>query len=386
MRKLIASLFILGGVGVIAWFYATAEKREGGRRGPVSIVAVETAKVKTTDLSDRAYFTGTVRANERYEVAAKINEVIRRIPVDAGDFVQRGDVLAVLEDEESILAVDQAEANLAVAKANSADAVSQLEITRRDYERAERLKEEKVVSAQEYDRYSAAYQAQQAKYEVAVAQVNLAETALRTAQVKLNQTRVVADWSGGSDRRIVARRYLDPGSMAKANDPILAIIDITTVKAVITVNEKEYPKIRVDYPVSIITDAFPNRKFAGKVRRISQELGDLAREADVEIEVENNDLALKPGMFIRAEVEFDHRNDAPAAPLEAVVRREAGDRGVFVVNRESSQVTFWSITEGIHDRGWVELVGGADLLGQEVVVMGQHLLKDGSKVIVSEES
>lgn len=386
MRKALLTILVLAVVGYVAWLYVTTEKSEGRRRGPVSIVAVETAKVKTADLSDRAVFTGSIRANERFDAVSKINELIREIKVDAGDFVRRGDILAVLEDEEYILAVDQEEASLAVAKANANDAASQLEITRRDYDRASRLVEEKVFSAQEYDRYAASHQAQQAKYEVAIAQVNLAEAALRTAKVKLNQTRIVADWNGGEDTRIVARRYVDPGAMAKANDPILAIIDISSVKAIITVNEKEYPKISVGYPVAIATDAFPNRSFSGTVRRISQELGDLAREAEIEIEVDNPDLALKPGMFIRAEIEFDHRDKTPAAPLEAVVRREDGYRGVFVVDRGKNQVTFHTVTEGILDRGLVELVNGSELLGQDVVVMGQHLLKDGATVVVAEES
>ncbi len=370
----------------MAWLYVTTQRPEGRRRSIASIVAVETAKVKTADLKDRGIFTGSIRASERFDAAAKINEIIKEIRFDAGDTVNRGDVLAVLDDEEYALAVDKAEADLAVAKANVVDAQRQFEITLRDFERAENLYKQTVISSQEYDKYAATYQAQQAKHEVAQAQVKLAETALRTAKVKLAQTRVVASWPGDSASRLVAKRYLDPGAIAKTNDPILAIIDISTVKAMIAVNEKDYPKIEVGYRVDITTDAFPGRVFVGEVRRISQELGDLAREAEVEIEVDNPDLALKPGMFIRAEIEFKHADNVPAAPLEAVVRREDGDKGVFVLDRESSQVTFRAVTEGIFDKGLVELIGGKELLGSEVVVMGQHLLKDGTQVVVAEES
>ena len=386
MRKIILILLVLAGVGYVAWLFVTTERREGGRRNVTRVVAVETAKVKTADLSDRAVFTGSVRAQERFDASTKINQIIKEICVDAGDFIERGDLLATLDSEEYVLAVEEAEASLEVAKANAADAGRQLEITRRDFERAERLRNETVISAQEYDRYAATHQAQQAKYEVAAAQVNLAETALRSAKVRLGYARITAEWTGGSDRRLVARRYFDAGAMARANDPILTIIDIATVKAVITVSEKEYPKITAGFPVAIFTDAFPNRQFQGKVKRISQELGTLAREAEIEIEVDNPDLALKPGMFVRAEIEFTRHDGAPAAPLEAVVRRDNGDRGVFVVNRQSNQVSYHPITEGILDKGLVELVNGDELLGSDVVVMGQHLLRDGANVIVAEES
>ncbi|MDR0361436.1 MAG: efflux RND transporter periplasmic adaptor subunit, partial [Planctomycetota bacterium] len=332
-----------------------------------------------------ATVSGSIRAAERFDAAPKINELIKEIRVDAGDIVRSGDLLVVLDDEEYILAVEQAEAALVVAQANANDAASQLEITRRDFDRARRLRDETVISAQEYDRNEAAYAAQQAKYEVAAAQVNQAEASLRAAKVRLSQTRIIADWSG-DEERIVARRHLDPGSMARANEAILTIIDIASVKAVINVNEKEYPKLVVGRPVQIATDAFPDRKFPGGVLRVAQELEEMSREAEVEIGVANPELVLKPGMFIRAEIEFAHKDNATAAPLEAVVRREDGDRGVFVVDRENSLVSFRPITEGILDRGWVELVDGAELLGSDVVVLGQHLLRDGTKVILPEGS
>ena len=386
MRKLILLVLFLAATGCIVWLYLTAQQRPGRRGNAASAVAVEIALVKSSDLSDRAVFTGSIRANERIDAAAKFNEIVREIYVDAGDFVERGDLLARLNDEQYVLDVEQAEANLAVAKANANDANQQLEITLRDIERARRLRDETVISAQEFDRYAATHQTQQAKYEVAAAQVNLAETALRTVKVRLGNTRILAEWTGGADRRLVARRHIDAGSLARTNDPVVTIIDIVTVKAVITVSEREYSKMTIGYPVSVTTDAFPNRKFQGKVKRISQELGDLAREAEVEVEIDNADLALKPGMFIRAEVEFARSNNAIATPIESIVRRQDGSRGVFVIDREANKVTYHPIVEGIQDSGLVELLTGDNLLGCEVVVMGQHLLNDGSTIIVAKES
>ena len=386
MRKFIVLAAFLALAGGVVWKLLATGEKQAGRRDGIVVVAVETATIRPADLSDRSVFTGSVRATERFDAAPKITELVRDVKVGAGDVVRRGDVLAVLDDEEYVLAVEQGEASLAVARANAEDAASQLEITSRDYSRAERLVEETVISAQEFDRYEATHAAQKAKYDVAVAELALSETALKAAKVKLAHTRVTADWSGGADARIVALRHLDPGAMAMANEPILTIIAIDVVKAVISVNEKDYAKIVPGFPVTVTTDAFPGRKFAGTVDRVAQELATLSREAEVEISVPNPDLALKPGMFIRAEIEFAHRADAPAAPFEAVVRRETGDRGVFLVELESSQVSFTPVTEGISDRGWVELVNGGHLVGSEVVVLGQHLLREGTKVIVPEKS
>ncbi|MCC8166765.1 MAG: hypothetical protein LIQ31_11585 [Planctomycetes bacterium] len=99
--------------------------------------------------------------------------------------------------------------------------------------------------------------------------------------------------------------------------------------------------------------------------------------------VDNYDLALKPGMFVRATIEFERADNAIAAPLAAVVRRDDGLRGVYIVNDDQDAVTFQPVTEGIVDGPYVELVNADGLLGREVVVLGQHLLKDGINVRVA---
>ena len=384
MRKIVALLLAAGLVGWVAVKYFTTEtKLNDQRQMNRSIVAVETARVKQADLGDRVVFTGSIKAEERYDAAPKISGIIRQVNFNVGDIVERGAVLAMLDDDEHQLEVEQAEASLRVAEANANDAEKQLEITRRDFVRAQNLRNESVISAQEFDRTDAAFKAQEAKYETAVAQVKLAEAALKTAKVRLGYTRVMAEWTEGAESRVIGQRFMDAGALASVNTPILSVLDIHTVRAVISVSEREYPKITLGDRVTITTDAFRGRVFVGRVSRIPQELGNLTREAEVEVAVDNADLALKPGMFIRADIEFQRRNGAAAAPLEAVVRREDGSRGVYVVNENRDQVSFHPVIEGIVDGNLVELVDGGDLLNREVVVLGQHLLKDGISVRVA---
>ncbi|MCD7895044.1 MAG: efflux RND transporter periplasmic adaptor subunit [Planctomycetaceae bacterium] len=384
MRKVIVVCILAAIVGVVAWKYFTTEVADNSRsrRGP-GIVAVETARIEQTDLGDRVVFTGTIKAEERFDAAPKIAGIIRSINYNAGDVVRRGAVLAVLDDDEYILAVEKEEASLLVAQATAQDAEAQLEIARRDYDRSKNLRDERVISEQEFDKIDATFKAAQAKYDTAVAQVRLAEAALNTAKVVLNYTRVRADWEDGPDERVIGQRWYDAGAMVAANTPIIPVLDINTVRAVISVSEKQYPRLRLNDRVTVTTDAFPGRGFPGRISRIPQELGDLTREAEVEVAVDNPDLALKPGMFVRATIEFERADNAVAAPLAAVVRRDDGLRGVYVVNDDQDAVTFQPVTEGIVDGAYVELVNADALLGREVVVLGQHLLKDGINVRVA---
>lgn len=384
MRKVVIFLILAGVVGYVAVkYFRTDAKQKGGRGARSTVVAVETAKIETADLGDRVIFTGSIKAEERYDASPKISGIIRSVNFNVGDRVKRGEVLAVLDDDEYRLIVEQEEASLRVAQANANDAEKQLTIIRRDFERIDNLWRERVISAQEYDKTDATLKAQEAKYESAIANVRLAEAMLKTAQVKLGYTRVMADWDEGPDERVIGQRYKDAGGLVAANTPILSVLDIDRVRAIISVSEKQYPRIALGDKVIVSTDAFPGREFHGQVARIPQELGALTREAEIEVAVDNRALALKPGMFIRADIEFQRRKDAVAAPLAAVVRRDDGRRGVYVVGDGTDTVAFQPVVEGIVDGDLVELVNAPDMVGLEVVVLGQHLLKDGITVKVA---
>ena len=386
MRKVVILLILLAGFGYVGWKFLTTETTAKPRRGARSqVVAVETVRIKKADLGDRVVFTGSIKAEERYDAAPKISGIIRQVNFNVGDTVRRGDILAILDDDEYALEVEQKKASLKVAEANANDAEKQLAIAKRDYDRAENLLKELVISAQEFDRTDATYKAQTAKYETAMANVRLAEAALKTAVVRLGYTRVRAEWTDGPETRVIGQRFMDAGALVTVNTPILSVLDINTVRAVISVSEKEYPKIALSDKVAVTTDAFPGQIFEGTVSRIPQELGLLTREAEVEVAIDNDKRNLKPGMFVRADIEFARHYGAAAAPLEAVVRRDDGRRGVYVVNDDRTQVSFQPVVEGIVDGKWVELVDGGELLDREVVVLGQHLLKDGITIRVAGE-
>lgn len=385
MRKLLILIILTAIIGIVGWkFYSTEVTKKEGRRRRSSGVAVETVIIGNANLGDRATFTGSIYANERYDAAPKIAGIIKQVRFNAGDFIRKGDLIAVLDDDELQLAVEQAEARLQVAEASAHDAGSQLTITRREHERNTSLHSQNVISAQELDRIEASLATQEAKYETALAQVKLAEAELKTTDVKLAYTRMVADWDGPDEERVIGQRYRDPGNQVTANTPIVSVLDINTVKAVIPVSEKEFPRIRLDGVAEVTTDAFPGRIFHGRIQRIPQELGMLSREAEIEVAINNTDHVLKPGMFVRVSIEFQRHNHVVAAPLAAVIRRDDGSRGVYVVNDARDQVMFHNVTEGIVDGPLVELLDGDDLLNKEVVVLGQHLLKDGMNVRIAD--
>lgn len=133
----------------------------------------------------------------------------------------------------------------------------------------------------------------------------------------------------------------------------------------------------------MFTDALPERVFTGTVARIAPLLRETSREARVEIDMPNTEGLLKPGMFVRVEIEFASRKEATVVPVSALIRRD-GQQGVFVADLEERRARFVPVTLGIMEGGRAEVA--EPHLDGWVVTLGQHLLEDGSAIVISEES
>src|SRR5690606_10326350 len=142
-----------------------------------------------------------------------------------------------------------------------------------------------------------------------------------------------------------------------------------------------YAMMKTGQGVDIATDAYPGETFTAEIARISPVFLASARQARVRLEVDNPDMRLKPGMFMRASVLIERVDDALIVPEQALVIRE-GQTGVFQVAPERDRVAWREVETGIRDGERVQIVGGE--IGGLVVTLGQQLLDDGSRVSVVE--
>jgi RND family efflux transporter MFP subunit len=377
MKKLLTTLLILAAVGVLGvQIYrkaASAPAANGALRNKPP-VAVEIAPVEVASIQDIGRYTGSLYPASEFVVAPKISGRIEEIEVRMGDPVAAGQLIAVLDDDEYRQQVAQAAAELDVARATVEERRNTLENTRREYERTVALREKKIASQSELDAAEADYHVQQARFRVAGAQVAQKAAALKAAEVQLAYTRIRVP-ENHNDRKIVGERFLDPGAMVAANTPIVSILDINTLTAKIYVIERDYPMVRTGMTAELTCDAFADRRFTGRVSRVSPLLKEASRQASVEIEVANDDLLLKPGMFVRVEIALTRHDDATVVPLAALVTRN-GQTGVFAADMQTMTARFIPVTVGITDSVRAEIVR-PELSGQ-VVTLGHHLLEDGA--------
>lgn len=384
MKKPLLLLFITATVVLAGWqlyerLTGSDEAKKPNR--PAVSVAVETIPIRKGPIDDVGVFSGSLEPKSQFVVAPKVSGWLRELLVDVGDTVHRKQVIAVLDDEEFTQEVEQARAELQVATANAANCASDLDIAKREYERAKALREKKIASASELDVSEASFNACQTRHKVSLAQVAQKKAALKTALVRLSYTQVQAFWEEGDQIRVVGERFVDEGALLQVNQPIVSILQNNPLTAVVYVIERDYPKVSIGQQAVVTTDAYPGRTFIGGITRIAPLLRESSRQARVEVEVPNPDHMLKPGMFVRAKIEFAKHENATLIPLPALVRRN-NQEGIFVADPQNHKARFVPVTTGITSDELVEII--EPTISGLAITLGNHLLEDGSDITMSD--
>jgi len=371
--KIIGILFFL----ILVWrIIALFTKGSGGRnlRSDKPSVAVEVDSVRFESIQEIREFTGTVFPMYQYVVAPKVSGRILKMKKRIGDWVERGEVIAHIDDAEYRQAVLEADANLRIAQASLAETQSQLALAKQELERVRSLQEKGIASPSELDAASTNNNAQKSRLKLAQAQVEQREASLQSSRIRLSYTVLNATEPG-----FIGERFVDEGSLLSPNTPVFTIIGINDVIIRTTIIERDYGRIRVDQETNVTVDAFPFQRFKGKVARIAPMLQEASRMATMEIEAHNDSLLLKPGMFTRVYVVLNHKDSAQVVPSKSVVSR-SGENGIFVVDSTGIHAYYYPVRIGIVAEDKTEILSPA--LKGLVVTLGQHLLEDGSPVIL----
>jgi RND family efflux transporter MFP subunit len=343
-------------------------------------VAVEIGPVTRGAITDIGQFSGSLIPKSSFTVVPKISGRLKRLLIDIGDPVRRGELVAVLEDEEYQQEVLRAEADLRVARATLEEAASSLEMAKKELERAKILEEKGIYSASQLDAVVSQHDAQRARHRVSAAILTNREAALVTAKVRLSYTRIKASWEMGSDLRYVGERFVSEGAMLSSNTQIISIIELQPITAVIFVTDRDYFRLSPEQQATVTSSAFSGASFVGRVARIAPLLQESSREARVEIEIQNEKGLLKPGMFINTRIEFARRDEATIVPVKSLLNR-AGQQGIFRADLENKKAVFVPVKVGIVEGERAEILEPAALSGY-VVTLGHHLLEDGTALIL----
>ncbi|MEG1980776.1 MAG: efflux RND transporter periplasmic adaptor subunit, partial [Victivallaceae bacterium] len=203
------------------------------------------------------------------------------------------------------------------------------------------------------------------------------------AKLKLSDTKIYADWSDGSAIRHVGDRYVDVGSLINTGKPILNIVEIDRIKVRVPVIERDYRYLKPGQTAEICADAYPDRTFTGTVMHVGNTLSEQTRNAMAVISIPNENLLLRPGMFVRVKIVLSEHENAQVVPLNSVVTKD-GVQGIFGYDAKSESAKFIPVATGLSDKKIIEITSPE--LTMPVITIGNHLLEDGKKVAISELS
>jgi membrane fusion protein (multidrug efflux system) len=345
VKKAIIFLVVIGAaIGGYFAFVGQEGGRPGGGRppfgGPVKVTVEPAARELLVKVLEAL---GTARANESVTLTASLNETVRRVNFEDGDFVEKGAILVELSNEEE-------SAQLAEAQANLDDAKRQLS-------RLKDLDERGIAATSDVDIARAAAEAAQARLDTVIA--------------RLDDRLIRAPFSG-----MLGFREVSPGTLLMSGDSVTTLDDVSQIKLDFTVPETVLNLMQPGGKIFARSASWGDREFAGIIRAVGSRVDPVTRAVVVRALIPNEDRALRAGMLLTVRIVTEEKL-AFMVP-ERVVVQVGANAFVYVVDDENVAHR-QAVQLGTRQAGNVEIESGMSE-GDRVVVQGIIKLREGAKV------
>jgi len=389
MKKVLVIAVLLAGAAGAYYYYrpgsttatgpAAGPDGAGGRGGGMGMgrgsgrpaLTVDTAPVARGEVIEYITVVGNLVGQATVDVVPRVAGRLDSLTARLGDRVARGQQIAKIEDRELQQQVKQAEQSLEVNRATLKQRESDLQLRKTTMALQQELLSKGLQTRQAVEDAEAAYNSAVAAVDLAQAQLAQTQARIDELKITLSNTKIVSPVDG-----FVGRRNLDQGAFAGANTVILQVVDISTVRMVSNLVEKDFKRITQGVQAEVEVDAFPGETFSGTVSRVAPVFDAATRTASMEIEVPNPGYRLKPGMYARVRLTAERKPDALTVPRNAVVDSE-GRRGVFLPDGQTAK--FQPVRTGLQDNTSVEILEGLTE-GQRVITTGALALRDGDRI------
>ena len=373
--KLFLNLAVAAGLAgtAITATGCAAERVSGAAVTEAPLPAVAVVRADNGTLESAIEFSGNLMPETRVEIRAKLNGTLETVNVKLGDAVSEGQVLATLDRREIDAQVDAAVAAVAVVKAASEAAVAAFDNAGQEVERARGLYEKGAIPKQRLEAAETQWRAGKAQRDLAAANVQQADAALRRAREVQRDATVRAPLSG-----VVVERNFDAGTLVgPGTDPLMAIANLRTLKLEAGVSELEAGRLKQGAIARVTVAAKPGEVFEGRVSALAPEVDAKNRHFRVEIKVANASAAMLGGMSATARIPTATA-EGPIVPRESVFDRN-GKRAVYRV--QGDVVAVVPVTEGLSDGKRVVLTSGVKP-GDVIVSDARREVAEGAKVRV----
>lgn len=359
------------GVGLILVCLALAaimwtKKREASSTTTENAaVSVQVATVGLQTILETVSAVGILTANADVMVSAETAGRTVAAPMQVGERVAKGALLAQVDDELLIIALDQAQAQLLMAETN-------LDKSKRDLQRVEKLQLADGASTSDLEGARLAVRAAEAQYKAA-------HVAFKYSQRQLNDSKIRAPISG-----VIAAKYLEVGEMAGPGRQIANIVDLDKMKIKLDIAENDIVKMNKGQTCQVTLDACPGRVFPGKVWSVgAKSENPTGHIYPVEVMMDNPPQSgIRAGMFGRVTIQVGALPDAIVINQDAIVTSDDGRQQVYVIENQHAKRR--DIKTGVSHAPFVHVREGLRV-GETLVIFGQTTLRDGEAVRIVEK-
>ena len=425
---------IVGAVGfLVLWLIVSIllSKRE-------KPIPVTTEKAVRKTILQTVSATGKVQPETEVKISPEVAGEIIELPVADGMGIRKGDLLVKIKPDSYKALLEQQEAAISAAKATNLQQKATMLKTEQDLKRAEDMYAKKTISIQEYNNAQAASDVAKNTFESSLHEIERAQAGSSQARDQLSKTTVYSPINGTVTilNSKLGERIVATGQFAGTE--VMRVADLSRMQAVIDVNENDVPNVKIGDKANVKIDAYGDRRFKGTVAQIGntgKTTGSGTQEEvtnfEVKINLEREDVLLRPGLSCTADIETNMVKDAVGVPMQAVTirtgdsnlspeeiekkklksaARDKGDNNADYVNERQekaaqreereklAKVVFLKrggkaqsvkVTTGISDDTYMEIKTGVQP-GDEVISGSysaiSRKLKDGAKVTYDKEA
>jgi len=351
MNKVVKWVSVAAVSGIILYFIwpytNNSDKIEGSapvsgisRKIPVSGIIIQTKK-----MDDKIMVTGSISSNESVELKTEVSGKIERIYFKEGSWVNKGDLLVSLNNDE-----------LSAQK-------EKLKYEQKLYKESEfrqnKLLEREAISQEEYD--------------IALTELNTAGADIKVLEAQLAKTVINAPFSG-----FIGLRYLSEGSYVTPDDPIASLYNNDPIKIDFSIPGKYSAKVNVNDTIRFITEALEEYRI-GRIYAIEPQVDPGTRTLRIRAVSKNINNTLLPGQFTKIELIFSSRQNAIMVPSEALIP-ELGGYKVYVQKEGKAKAV--NVKIGLRTESEVEVISG--LAEQDTLITSGILqLRPGADVMIS---
>ena len=336
-----------------------ARARDGGNPDQGEAYPVSIGHVQLKNLNSYLVLNGVVEPERKVEVFSRLAAYVKQIIKEEGDYVKESDVLALLDDTEIRISYEQAKIELEQARLS-------LEEAEQNYTRNKELIAKELISEQEYQTQEAQYKQRQLDHQ------NKLEN-FKNLELQLNYTKIRALSEG-----FITERLIETGDRVTANQQVYTIEDFKPLLIRVYVPTSDAIKLKENMKAEVTTEVLKGNLFAGNLKLINPRIDVQTGTVKVTIEVYDDTLHLRPGMFVEVRIIIGQKENALVIPRKAILYKQ-NKTYAFVLNGD--RVIQREIVLGLTEEDDAEVSQGLSE-GDTIVTVGVDGLKDGQRVDV----